>query len=208
MADSDIKLVPNQVIVQAWDLCLDSGDAERRKEPTAMRRALVHDFNDGLTMNWDNDYGGGVTINGLHTIDAEYKKTTQPGAKPLMPRSPGAADLAIIGNVEFHGKLKIKPMVPTPSQPEGPVSAGLQHTMITALGATPAVQEIDVFDEISRLQQEVAALKQALAGQLNWRWCNKCQGLFFAGNPSKGVCPKDGKEHSSDGSGNYNLLHQ
>jgi len=40
--------------------------------------------------------------------------------------------------------------------------------------------------------------------QENWRWCNKCQGLFFAGN-SRGVCPAGGN-HNSDGSGNYGLL--
>ena len=28
------------------------------------RRALVHDFEDGLTVNFDGDYPGGVTING------------------------------------------------------------------------------------------------------------------------------------------------
>jgi hypothetical protein len=41
--------------------------------------------------------------------------------------------------------------------------------------------------------------------QDNWRWCNKCQGLWFNGNPSKGPCPKDGKNHSDSGSSNYTL---
>jgi len=40
--------------------------------------------------------------------------------------------------------------------------------------------------------------------QSNWRWCNKCQGLFFAGNGGQGVCPKGGG-HSAAGSGNYKL---
>ena len=43
-----------------------------------------------------------------------------------------------------------------------------------------------------------------LATQDNWRWCNKCQGLFFAGNNTLGKCPSsDG--HSNQGSGNYGL---
>ena len=45
---------------------------------------------------------------------------------------------------------------------------------------------------------------QTLAGgQNNWRWCTKCQGLAFAGNP--GVCPADGGQHDHTGSSDYIL---
>ncbi|HMM94080.1 hypothetical protein [Phycicoccus sp.] len=47
------------------DLMLDA--PWRRKTNTPCRRALVHDFDDGLTLNWDRDYPGGVTINDLRT---------------------------------------------------------------------------------------------------------------------------------------------
>jgi hypothetical protein len=40
--------------------------------------------------------------------------------------------------------------------------------------------------------------------QDNWRWCNKCQGLFWAGNPTSGACPTGGG-HNHQGSFNYNL---
>lgn len=47
--------------------------------------------------------------------------------------------------------------------------------------------------------------------QSDWRWCSKCQGLFFGGSSylgsGGGVCPKDGKPHTSSGSGNYLLVH-
>jgi hypothetical protein len=46
----------------------------------------------------------------------------------------------------------------------------------------------------------------AAPGQPNWKWCNKCYGLSFAGNPSLGPCPKTGM-HDHSGSGNYTLLH-
>ena len=39
--------------------------------------------------------------------------------------------------------------------------------------------------------------------QASWRWCHKCQGSFFAGNPSKGVCPSDKKAHDASQSGTY-----
>ncbi|MEJ7738624.1 MAG: M23 family metallopeptidase [Chitinophagaceae bacterium] len=45
---------------------------------------------------------------------------------------------------------------------------------------------------------ENAALPGA---QGNWRWCNKCQGLFFAGHTGS-KCPAGG-EHSKSGSGDY-----
>jgi predicted chitinase len=43
------------------------------------------------------------------------------------------------------------------------------------------------------------------SSQDNWRWCNKCQGLFFAGNPGS-VCPADHGAHDSTGSGDYSLV--
>lgn len=48
------------------DFMLDN--AARRTTNTPYRRALVHDFTDGLTLNWDRDYPGGVTINDLKTV--------------------------------------------------------------------------------------------------------------------------------------------
>jgi hypothetical protein len=42
--------------------------------------------------------------------------------------------------------------------------------------------------------------------QSNWRWCSKCQGLWFAGDPSMPApCPAGG-DHTSSGSGNYSLM--
>lgn len=41
--------------------------------------------------------------------------------------------------------------------------------------------------------------------QENWRWCNKCQGLTFAGSESSGNCPSGGK-HDHGGSSNYILI--
>jgi len=43
-------------------------------------------------------------------------------------------------------------------------------------------------------------------GQSGWRWCLKCEGMFFAANPTKGRCPADGREHDGGQSGAY-LLH-
>lgn len=50
------------------DLLLDAPD--RRTPSGDFRRALVHDFNDGLTINWGGDYPAGVTIQGQVQIPA------------------------------------------------------------------------------------------------------------------------------------------
>lgn len=47
----------------AADLMLDS-PARRRGGASPHRRALVHDFQDGLTINFAGDYPGGVTVTG------------------------------------------------------------------------------------------------------------------------------------------------
>jgi hypothetical protein len=71
----------------------------------------------------------------------------------------------------------------------------------------PISMQIDIADAILKLRQEVAALKTAIAaGQDNWRWCQKCEGLFFAGHGTHGKCPADGQAHSLQGSGNYRLV--
>src|SRR5437588_424731 len=50
------------VKVEASDFMLDTAD--RRKGGGPFRRALVHDKNDGLTVNFAGDYPGGVTVAG------------------------------------------------------------------------------------------------------------------------------------------------
>jgi len=40
--------------------------------------------------------------------------------------------------------------------------------------------------------------------QDNWRWCQDCSVLFYAGG-NKGRCPGTGAQHNIAGSGNYSL---
>lgn len=44
-----------------------------------------------------------------------------------------------------------------------------------------------------------------MSTQNNWRWCNKCQALSFAGNATPGKCPAGG-EHNHAGSGDYVMI--
>lgn len=71
---SDIKFEGDSVVIEGDatisrtpDLMLDESSRRRRRD--GQRRALVHDFDDGLTANWDDDYPGGVTVNGTKRIN-------------------------------------------------------------------------------------------------------------------------------------------
>jgi hypothetical protein len=44
-------------------------------------------------------------------------------------------------------------------------------------------------------------------GQSNWRRCGKCQGMYFNGGATKGVCPAGGGPHVQAGSDDYQLFH-
>jgi hypothetical protein len=45
----------------------------------------------------------------------------------------------------------------------------------------------------------------AVERQDGWRWCRKCQGLWFGENNTRGACPTGGG-HQQTGSGNYRLM--
>jgi len=67
-ADGTYITVDSQVVrCTGSDLLLEN-PARRRLNTHAIRRALVHDQNDGLTINYNNDYPGGVTINDVVKI--------------------------------------------------------------------------------------------------------------------------------------------
>ncbi len=153
--ESDVKLLSTQVIVEAWDLCLDSPD--RRKNQTPQRRALVHDFNDGLTVNWSNDYPGGVTINGLNRINSKEGITIKGKANVdslyLMKNEQNTTYSLRIEANEIIYTIREHPFLrgnPLRASDGGNANAGLN----------PFVREINVLGEIMALREEVDKLKQ------------------------------------------------
>ncbi|MGY6519480.1 MAG: hypothetical protein ACXIUZ_12295 [Lysobacteraceae bacterium] len=71
---SDIRFIGNDVHIEGnvlkcttFDIELDN--AGRRSNASGKRRALVHDFDDGLTLNWAGDYPGGIRLNGRVRVD-------------------------------------------------------------------------------------------------------------------------------------------
>ncbi len=62
-ASEQVTVLCDNLNVQGHDFLLDSVQRRRANGPR-FRRALVHDQTDGLTVNFGNDYPGGVTVNG------------------------------------------------------------------------------------------------------------------------------------------------
>jgi hypothetical protein len=106
----------------------------RRSSPSGFRRALVHDFEDGLTINFNSDYPGGVTINSVTRISP---KEPTGGIDPVRLRT--VPELVIDGGVRFVW----------------------DQSSSVRLG--PATEEVSLQAVIEELRSEIDALKDRVA---------------------------------------------
>ncbi len=91
--DAQVTVVCENLNVLGHDLLLDS-DARRSPGGPRFRRALVHDQGDGLTVNFGNDYPGGVALNGVSSIT--------PLATPHVPGLRRKPDLVVHGGITYE----------------------------------------------------------------------------------------------------------
>lgn len=177
---SDIKFDGEFVLVEGnWtkcrtlDLMLDA--PSRRSNATGERRALVHDGGDALTVNYANDYPGGVAINGTRTIrgyrndwvDVESRivqvKGTDimldgPGRRTPSRRDPyrralvhGSGDQLIVNfNGDYKGGVVVNGDVNVPGT-------------LTAQGRDVAATLIALLDAVQQLTTQVADLESRVA---------------------------------------------
>ena len=66
-----ITVLCDTMWVNGHDLLLDSHARRKAGNLGGFRRALVHDQGDGLTINFNHDYPGGVTLNGPVTLTGD-----------------------------------------------------------------------------------------------------------------------------------------
>jgi hypothetical protein len=71
-----IEVLCSNLNVHGTDLALDS-PARRKPNGPRLRRALVHDESDGLTINFSGDYPGGVTVAGALVVQGGISFETQ-----------------------------------------------------------------------------------------------------------------------------------
>lgn len=179
--NSDVKLLDHQVKVEAWDFCLESNDRRKKEDKNPQRRALVHDYEDGLTVNWGDDYPGGVTVNGVTKINGRKGKGTTGTLAQLQLMTIESAFLNIHSTgLNFIGNnfnFKSEPENPAGVKISGNVnfsdkvvftgSAKVSRTLTTpvrqpngAVANVPVLMELDLFDEIMQLRKKIAELEK------------------------------------------------
>jgi len=122
-------------VVQAVgsDFMLDS--PKRRIGPKPFRRALVHDQGDGLTINFANDYQGGITLNAVREISPHQIRT----GGPFDPIDPTPI-LVVRGGIEFE-----------------------VHSPVNILGDGGEVTTLSLIGELRNLQSQISALQAKVA---------------------------------------------
>lgn len=102
-----ITLTAAVVQAAAADFVLDHPG--RRASGRGYRRALVHDHHDGLTINFNGDYPGGLTLNAVAKISPRREENNAPISPVAAAASAriGIPELHIDGGIRFlwdHGR--------------------------------------------------------------------------------------------------------
>jgi hypothetical protein len=149
---ADIRLEENRVVVDAPIMAiignrkdigtdLDIDNAGRRTESeNPRRRALVHDFDDKLTLNWGKDYPGGVKILGTVDVPGTLDADTIETKKIVITHR--------VNSGSTQPVLKKKEVKPGQSQP-----SQTEQTQVT----------LDVGEEVLQLKKKIASLEARIS---------------------------------------------
>jgi hypothetical protein len=135
------------VKVQAADFQLDSPQRHRADRPGS-RRALVHDQRDGLTVNFNRDYPGGVTINDVVNLNNRFHGITVDDVK------------------EIRGQRRVETAATSGDQPgQSPAAPTLTlrgHILFEANPEHPSSEAVSLQATVSQLREHVAALTKKI----------------------------------------------
>jgi len=163
--DGTFLVLASRVLkAEASDFMLDS--PQRRKSTGGMRRALVHDQSDGLTLNFNGDYPGGVAVNG-RTINLNGPS----GARVSVDDTGRIAESNNLDQVTIHATVISLDTLQADGNSAGDVRFTFQHPDELDQDGNPRVAGFPetVFlgalirqlrDEISRLQSRVSQLER------------------------------------------------
>jgi hypothetical protein len=140
--DGNVLVLDARVVkAQGSDFILEADD--RRKGGGPLRRALVHDQNDGLTVNFGGDYPGGITMTGVAEV------TPQQGSS-LTPT------LVVRGDISFE-EITFSDFHRT----KGPVHAGPPFKPLVEGGFSKVT--IILSEELRKMQSQIADLSAKVA---------------------------------------------
>ncbi len=135
------------------DFQLDSPQRHRADRPGS-RRALVHDQRDGLTVNFNRDYPGGVTINDVVNLNNRFHGITVDDVKEIrgMRRIEGAAaDGDKSGQSQAAPTLTLRGHILFETNPDHPAS--------DAVSLQTAVAQLQ--DHVATLTKKIDEMQRA-----------------------------------------------
>jgi hypothetical protein len=159
--DGTFVVVQGRVLkVQATDLMLDS--PERHSGAGPNRRALVHDQSDGLTINFNGDYPGGVAING-----SKIDLNGPAGARVRIDQTGAIGATSNADQVTLHSSVINLDTLSADSLSAGDVRLTFQHPDELDQDGNP---RIEGFPEtvflgvlLTQLRDEIQSLKDRVA---------------------------------------------
>jgi hypothetical protein len=99
LGDQNVAVIGDALDVTGHDLHLRDDARLAQAALHTNRRALVHDFQDGLTVNWSFDYPGGVTVFDLKAVPRpnirDRRRRVKGGGAPPEPIHVAEAILAL-----------------------------------------------------------------------------------------------------------------
>jgi len=163
--ESDAVVVSGAVLrCEAADLNLDDSERRSDRNRNVPRRAVVHDPKDGLTLNWNGDYPGGITLFGpVRAIGgrALRSQTTDFELDHEDRRSDVNADRprrALVHDYRDRLTLNWDGDYPSGVMIQGPVTVQGEFSVRDRRG-----RETDVVQRIRELESTVEALTRRLA---------------------------------------------
>jgi hypothetical protein len=161
--DGSFVVIDGRVVkATASDFMLDSSSRHRADKP-GFRRALVHDQGDGLTINYNRDYPGGVTINDVVALNNRFGGITvrdviaihgfEVSAANKVPNGGGAgADVGKkIPTLHLYGQILLE------------LDPGVQGIGSKSTNSGPASKTIELQTMLTDLQNHIESLTKRVA---------------------------------------------
>ena len=183
----DWVLVEGTVLKSATtDFMLDS--PLRRSRPRGLRRAMVHDGRDGLTINYGRDYPGGVTINDVVELSNRLSGMSILNVSEIAGHAAGLVEGAA-GGAGQRGSLVLRGDIRIEAAPHlrAGVAAGYGPSS-TEAADRDAPGTVCLQDVIRSLQTQIAVLTERI-GHLEDR---------LAGSSAYGGSPDDGGDFQDE----------